>query len=218
MPEQKPLVDGDIGRWLLLDRVTWIARGWRPWTPRRDWKRARATIGERILSAVDDQGLLPQAYGQDPPTPDAPAPMAVAFGLLGGDDPRAGRLVDALLDKLGTGPYIYRYPPGSDDEPSGREGAFLPMSFLAVTALAKLGRVEQAEQRLDRLCAELPRLLSEERTHRPARCSATRRWCGATPSWRVPSTWSMPPSARSAGERPLGGHGGCSATSGSGTT
>jgi uncharacterized membrane protein len=162
MRSAQPLVDGDIGRWLLLDRALWIARGWRPWTRRSHWKRARDTIRDRIVSAIDDQGLLPQVYGQDPPTPDASALMAVAFGLLDRGDPRAARLVDALLARLGSGPYLYRYPPGGDDGFSGTEGAFLPMSFLAVTALARLGRVEQAEQRLDRLCAALPRLLSEE--------------------------------------------------------
>ena len=162
MRTAKPLVDGDIGRWLLLDRALWIARGWRPWTRRRHWKSARDTIRHRVLSAIDEDGLLPQAYGQDPITPDASALMAVAFGLLDGDDPRAGRLVDGLLARLGSGPYLYRYPPGGDDGFSGLEGAFLPMSFLAVTALAQLGRVEEAEQRLDRLCAALPRLLSEE--------------------------------------------------------
>ena len=160
--EAKPLVDGDIGRWLLLDRALWIARGWRPWARRAHWKTARDTIRERILSAIDDRGLLPQAYGQDPPIPDASALMAVAFGLLAPDDPRAGGLVDALLARLGSGPYLYRYPPGGDDGFAGTEGAFLPMSFLAVTALARLGRVEEAEHRLDRLCAALPRLLSEE--------------------------------------------------------
>jgi hypothetical protein len=162
MRQAHPLVDGDIGRWLLLDRALWIARGWRPWVRRRHWKRARDTIRERLLSAIDDSGLLPQAYGQDPPTPDASALMAVAFGLFDRHDPRADRLVDALLERLGSGPYLYRYPPGGDDGFSGVEGAFLPMSFLAVTALAKLGRVDQAEQRLDRLCAELPRLLAEQ--------------------------------------------------------
>jgi hypothetical protein len=45
---------------------------------------------------------------------------------------------------------------------SGVEGALLPVSFLAVTALAKFGRVEEATRRLDRLCAALPRLLSQE--------------------------------------------------------
>ncbi|MEJ7744405.1 MAG: hypothetical protein WKF73_18805 [Nocardioidaceae bacterium] len=74
-------------------------------------------------------GLLPQAYGQDPPIPDASALMAVAFGLLAPDDPRAGGLVDALLARLGSGPYLYRYPPGGDDGFAGTEGAFLPMSL-----------------------------------------------------------------------------------------
>jgi uncharacterized membrane protein len=162
MRTAQPLVDGDIGRWLLLDRALWIARGWRPWTRRRHWKQARDTVRDRILAALDDDGLLPQAYGQDPSKPDASALMAVAFGLLERDDPRAGRLVDALLDRLGAGPYLYRYPPGGDDGFAGIEGAFLPMSFLTVTALAQLGRVDHAEQLLDRLCAALPRLLSEE--------------------------------------------------------
>lgn len=162
MRTAQPLVDGDIGRWLLLDRALWIARGWRPWTRRSHWKRARDTIRDRVLSAIDADGLLPQAYGQTPPRPDASALMAVAFGLLSRDDPRAGRLVDALLARLGAGPYLYRYPPGENDGFSGVEGAFLPMSFLVVTALARLGRVQDAERRLDRLCASLPRLLSEE--------------------------------------------------------
>ncbi len=162
MRQPKPLVDGDLGRWLLLDRALWIARGWRPWTRRSSWRTARNTIRRRVLSAIDGSGLLPQAYGQHPPVPDASALMAVAFGLLGPDDPRAGRLVDALLARLSAGPYLYRYPPGGDDGFSGTEGAFLPVSFLAVTALAQLGRVREAEQRLDGLCGALPRLLSEE--------------------------------------------------------
>lgn len=162
MRTAQPLVDGDIGRWLLLDRALWIARGWRPWTRRSHWKQARDTIRHRILSAIDEDGLLPQAYGDGPTTPDASALMAVAFGMFDGGDPRAGRLVDGLVARLGAGPYLYRYPPGGDDGFSGVEGAFLPMSFLVVTALAQLGRVEEAERRLDRLCAGLPRLLSEE--------------------------------------------------------
>jgi hypothetical protein len=87
--------------------------------------------------------------------------MAVAFGLLGRDDPRAGRLVDAVLARLGAGPYLYRFPP-EGGVGSGTEGAFLPASFLAVSALARLGRVREAGARLDRLCAQLPRLLAEQ--------------------------------------------------------
>ncbi len=160
--EPRLLVDGDIGRWLVLDRAVWIARGWRPWTARRRWKTARDVIARRVVAAISDDGMLPQSYDGDPAQPDAASLMAVAFGLLPSGDPRAGRLVDAVLARLGAGPYVYRYPPGSDDGFTGSEGAFVPMSFLAVTALAQLGRVEEATQRLNRLCAALPRLLSEE--------------------------------------------------------
>ena len=52
--------------------------------------------------------------------------------------------------------------PGQEDGFHGVEGAFLPMPFLAVTALAQLARIRDAELRLDRLCVSLPRLLSEE--------------------------------------------------------
>ncbi|HWH28337.1 MAG TPA: glycoside hydrolase family 15 protein [Mycobacteriales bacterium] len=158
----RPLVNGDVGRWLVLDRALWIARGWRPWTRRGHWARARDVLAQRIVGAVRDDGLLPQAYDGDPPVPDASSLMAVAFGLLGRNDPRAGRLVDAVLERLGDGPYVHRYPTGADDGFSGAEGAFLPVTFLAVTALARLGRVDEARARLDRLCAALPRLLAEE--------------------------------------------------------
>lgn len=160
--EPRLLVDGDIGRWLVLDRALWIARGWRPWTQRRRWKRARDVIARRVVDAICDDGMLPQSYDGDPVQPDAASLMAVAFGLLRQGDPRASRLVDAVLGRLGAGPFVHRYPPGGDDGFAGVEGAFLPMSFLAVTALARVGRVEEATRRLDRLCADLPRLLAEE--------------------------------------------------------
>ena len=155
------LVDGDIGRWLVLDRAVWIARGWRPWHQRGRWIAGRDAVAERILAAIDG-GLLPQSYDDDPLVPDASSLMAVAFGLIGREDPRAECLVDAVIRRLGAGPFLYRYPPGGDDGFGGREGAFLPMSFLVVTALATIGRVDEAEQRLDALCDALPRLLSEE--------------------------------------------------------
>ena len=88
--------------------------------------------------------------------------MAVVFGLLGGNDARARRLVDVTIRDLGAGPYLYRYRPGGDDGFDGVEGAFLPMAWWAVAALAITGRPAQAEDRLDELCRGLPDLLSEE--------------------------------------------------------
>ena len=155
------LVSADLGRWICLDRAIWIARGWRPLAPRSHWKRARQTIRQRVLSAIDHDGGLPQAYDGDP-VPDASALMAVVFGMLSRRDPRAERLVRATIDRLGTGPFLYRYEPGGNDGFSGKEGVFLPVCWWAVSALATVGRVDEARIRADELCARLPRLLAEE--------------------------------------------------------
>lgn len=154
-----PLLSADIGRWMVLDRAVWIARGWRPLARRRRWKRARREARDRVLDAILPDGLLPQAHGSD--VPDAASLMAVVFGLIGRKDPRAGALVDRTVDALATGPFLRRYPSGTDGL-DGDEGAFLPVCWWLVAALAVLGRVEEAEARLDDLCARLPRLLSEE--------------------------------------------------------
>ena len=159
--EPRDLVSADIGRWICLDRAIWIARGWRPGARRRHWKRARQEIRHRVLGAIGDDGGLPQSYGGDS-APDASALMAVIFGMLSRRDPRAERLVRATIDRLGTGPYLYRYEPGGDDGFSGKEGVFLPVCWWAVSALATVGRVEEARIRADELCARLPRLLAEE--------------------------------------------------------
>ncbi len=158
----KALVSADIGRWLALDRAVWIARGWRPWTRRGHWKQARDALRGRILDALDDEGGLPQSYDDTESHADASALMVVVFGMLGRRDPRAGRLVDATLARLGSWPFVYRYEPGSDDGFEGREGAFLPVSWWAVAALAELGRLQEAEERLAALDRVTPRLMAEE--------------------------------------------------------
>lgn len=157
------LVSADLGRWIALDRALWIARLRRPWTRRRRWARSRRALRQKVISALDQDGGLPQAYdGRGAGEDDASALMTVVFGLLGPKDPRAGRLVDATIDRLGAWPLLYRYQPGGDDGFRGREGAFVPASWWVVAALAKLGRVDEAEERLAALDRVLPRLQPEE--------------------------------------------------------
>jgi len=177
----RQLVSEDVGRWVALDRAIWVARGWRPTTPRRPWRQARAVLRDRVLGALGSDGTLPQAYDELVATPDASSLLLAVFGLLHGGDPRATRLVDTTIAALGAGDVLYRYPPdladstdgrGGAGEPSddpdgvgdgfrGREGAFLPASFWAVGALAAVGRIEEARARLHRLCTTLPSLLPE---------------------------------------------------------
>ena len=159
--DPRHLVSADIGRWICLDRAMWIARGWRPTARRRHWKRARDEARDRVLGALLPDGGLPQSY-DGPPVADAAALMVVVFGMLSPRDARAGRLVRTTLDRLGEGPFLYRYPPGTDDGFSGKEGAFLPVCWWAVSALAIVGQVDAARRRADELCTALPRLLAEE--------------------------------------------------------
>ncbi len=156
------LVCADISRWIALDRAIWIARGWRPRTGRRHWIVARRAARHRVLDALRPDGSLPQAYGDDETTADATALLVVIFGLLKGRDPRARRLVDATLEVLGVGPYLHRYPPGGQDGFAGREGAFVPVCWWAVSALAKTERIEQARALAGDLDRRLPRLMPEE--------------------------------------------------------
>ena len=113
-----------------------------------------------MCDALRDDGLLPQSY--DDERADASALLAVVLGLFDRDDPRAALIVDTTIDALQSGPFLYRYEPGTDDGFHGVEGAFVPASWWAVSALAVLGRVDQAEQRANELCGALPGLIAEE--------------------------------------------------------
>lgn len=71
-------------------------------------------------------------------------------------------MIDAVLRSLECAPFIYRYEPGGDDGFGGREGAFVPVSWWVVSALAAVGRVDEAKARAAALDTALPRLLPEE--------------------------------------------------------
>ncbi|MBC7375515.1 MAG: glycoside hydrolase family 15 protein [Frankiales bacterium] len=160
--EPVDLVSADIGVWLALDRAIWIARGWRPWARQRRWVRARAAAKARVVKAILPGGGLPQAYGGGPRTADASALMAVIFRMFDARDPRASALVDATLRELDCAPFLYRYEPGGEDGFNGVEGAFVPASWWAVSALAACGRIEEAQQRARALDRALPALMPEE--------------------------------------------------------
>ncbi len=165
LPEPRRLVSEDIGRWLALDRATWIARGWRPTTRRRHWKRAADRLRARVLAAQRPDGTLPLDHDEPDGPTDASALMVALFGMQRGQ--RGRRLVQATLTRLDAGPAVHRYEPAPApgttgwDGLYGMEGAFLPVSFMAVGALSSVGLHEQARERMDALCAALPRLLPE---------------------------------------------------------
>jgi hypothetical protein len=160
--EADEFVSGDIGKWLALERALSIARWHRPWTRRRRWRDARDEVRERVLGVLRDDGSLPQTFRDRDARADASALMLVIFGLLDRRDPRSAKVVEATLRDLGADPFLYRYRPDGADGFSPGEGAFVPTCWWAVSALATIGRTDEAEARLDALCARMPELLSEE--------------------------------------------------------
>jgi GH15 family glucan-1,4-alpha-glucosidase len=111
--------------------------------------------------------------------------MAVVFRMFGREDPRASALLDATLRELDCAPFVYRYEPGGDDGFSGREGAFLPASWWAVSALAACGRVADAQERARALDRALPALMPEEMDPESRVGLGNVRWSGRT--WRPPA-------------------------------
>lgn len=158
------VVSADIGRWLALDRAVALARRHRRvrWARRhRRWARVRDRVGNDVLAALRADGGLPRAYGEGDETHDASALLAVIYGLLDPHDPRANALVDATISALADGPFLRRYA-GVDDGFAPGEGAFIPASWWAVSALAIVGRKDEARQRADAMREVLPGIQPEE--------------------------------------------------------
>jgi GH15 family glucan-1,4-alpha-glucosidase len=139
--------------WLALDRALRISETHHiRQTRRRRWQRARdaiaADVRERGFNTA--LGSYTGTYGST----DLDAAVLV-LPLLGVDDDpvRLRGTIDAIADRLSAGgPLIYRYPPGTDGL-QGTEGAFLPCSFWLVQALARTGRLDEAERRFGELAA-----------------------------------------------------------------
>ena len=155
------LVTDELARWIGLDKAEQIRRRHRPWLRRPHWTRARHTAWKRVDATLDhDTGMLPQSF-HGPPTVDAATLLAVIHGFYPRRSDKAKRLVHATVAALEEGPFLRRHPI-DDTNPETREGAFIPVSWWAVTALATIGDLTTAHQRADDMCLHLPPLLSEE--------------------------------------------------------
>jgi GH15 family glucan-1,4-alpha-glucosidase len=157
--DEQQYVSGDIGRWLALDRALLLGHRLTASRARSRWRQARNAARDRVLAAIEVDGSLPSIYGK--PGVDASALLLVVFDLLPARDPRAAAVVDATIRTLGAGPLLYRYPPDGRDGFDAGEAPFVPASWWAVTALAKLGHPD-AQARAEELCRMLPVLQPEE--------------------------------------------------------
>jgi GH15 family glucan-1,4-alpha-glucosidase len=129
----------------LADEGAVPASGRERW--RREAKAIREFVETECVSPMD--GTYVRAAGSE--TLDASLLLASLMGYASGDDRRLIATIDAVRDKLGHGPLLYRYI--DEDGVSGEEGAFLACSFWLVEALARARRVDEAAELMEQLLA-----------------------------------------------------------------
>ena len=159
--EPQLLVTDELARWIGLDKAERMRRRHRPWIRRRQWTTARDAAWARVNATLDpNTGMLPQSF-EGPAIADAATLLAAIHGFYPRRSEQARRLVRATVSLLEEGPFLRRHPI-DDTDPDTIEGAFIPVSWWAVTALATIGDLDAARQRADEMCLHLPPLLAEE--------------------------------------------------------
>jgi GH15 family glucan-1,4-alpha-glucosidase len=138
--------------WVALDRAVRLAElGELPRDRVDRWKREAAAIEAYVESECwsDELGSYTRSAG------DARVDASLLMlPLMGYGDPAGRRIhgtIDAVLRDLRADDFVYRYH--ADDGVGGAEGCFVNCSFWLVSALAHVGRVDEASALMDRLVA-----------------------------------------------------------------
>lgn len=150
----RQLVGSKLACWAALDRISRLEMSRNPLS--LDAANLRAASRD-VLAWIEahglaaDGGLRADVSEADPVEASL---LTVAWRNPWPHEPwRASRTVDRVLRRLGEGPYVRRYDTSFDDGFEPGEGAFLASSFWAVEALARLGRWDEAHERMEKLCA-----------------------------------------------------------------
>ncbi|MGB3773117.1 MAG: glycoside hydrolase family 15 protein [Rhodococcus sp. (in: high G+C Gram-positive bacteria)] len=146
LPDEQHYTSSKMGCWHALNCAIRLSKqGMIPGISDR-WVTER----DRIARWIDDNcwSETRQAYIWYPGTEQLDASVLLHAGSDCTDNTRMSATVDALRSELGAGDHLYRY--------SGMqmvEGTFNACSFWAVTALARLGREDEATELMDGLVA-----------------------------------------------------------------
>jgi GH15 family glucan-1,4-alpha-glucosidase len=146
-------VHSKLMAWLALDRAIRIAaaRGDRRRRRRQRWTDARDALADDVRARAFDPAQRAYTAAYESTELDAAVLMLPMIGFEPAESPCVVSTVDAIRGQLSAGgPLLYRYPPGTDGLVGG-EGAFLPCSFWLVQALARTGRLDEAEALFDEL-------------------------------------------------------------------
>jgi GH15 family glucan-1,4-alpha-glucosidase len=153
---QRLYVAGRIGAWYGLDRLARLAREANPLDlDAVTWQQeSRSMMGWLESAALAPDGGL-RLDGTAGASDDADAALlSVAWrGPWPADGTVVAATVDRVLERLGSGPLVHRY--SEDLDGAGPDNPDLAASFDAVLALARMGRWEDAHDRMEGLLALL---------------------------------------------------------------
>jgi GH15 family glucan-1,4-alpha-glucosidase len=161
-----PLVASRVQVWTALDRMARLGRAANPFDLQAAaWQQeARLVLawleGEAIAA---DGGLRRDGAPGRGDEPDAALLRVAWAGPWPLAHPIVTATVDRVLEQLGSGRFLYRYSAQIDDGRAGPDSPDLLASLWAVRALARLGRWEEAHDRMEAVVGAggEPGLLSE---------------------------------------------------------
>src|SRR5271166_5148668 len=149
---RKDFTYGRFQCWVALDRAIRLAtQHGRPANLTR-WTTERDKIYAQIMSRGWNQQkrAFTQQYGSD--VLDAALLLMPQMGFIAPDDPMWLSTLEAMKGELVSDSLVYRYnPSASPDGLRGHEGTFSLCTFLYVDALARAGRLTEAELTLQKM-------------------------------------------------------------------
>ena len=138
--------------WVAVERSIRMARRRGRPAPLDEWYALRDRIHDELVDRGFDDELGAFTQVLDGDTLDASILLAPLVKFISPSDPMWLSTLDAIGDTLAHGALVDRYDPeATDDGLDGDEGSFTICSFWYVEALARSGRVEEAEVLFDRL-------------------------------------------------------------------
>jgi GH15 family glucan-1,4-alpha-glucosidase len=140
--------------WVALDRAIELAPQLGIHADVEHWTAERDAIREAVLTRGWSEARQAYAQSFDSDDLDAAQLLMPILGFLPATDERMRSTIDAIADGLTEDGLVLRYRNEEGlnaDGLSGEEGTFVICSFWLVSALAKAGELERAEELFDKL-------------------------------------------------------------------
>ncbi|MGD8860567.1 MAG: glycoside hydrolase family 15 protein [Myxococcales bacterium] len=137
-------VHSKLMSWVALSRGARLAARFRDEAHTQSWEHAAVQVREDLLkNGLDSAGrYFVGVYGEE--KVDAALLLLPIYELLEPNDARLVNTITAIRQQLGSGPFLYRYR--AEDGVGGEEGAFVLCGFWLAEALARAGRIEEAQE------------------------------------------------------------------------